>query len=57
MSQRWSVGAVRVDRVVEFEQPLLPPLALLPEIDEEILARHRGWLEPDVQPVPWDVGT
>ncbi len=48
MSQRWSVGAVRIDRVVEFEQPLLPPLALLPDIDDEILARHRGWLEPDL---------
>ena len=44
----WSVGRVRIDRVVEFERPLLAPAVLLPEVDDALLARHRAWLEPDL---------
>ena len=43
---RWQIGDVRIDRAVEFEQPLLPPATLLPELDPEMLERHRAWLEP-----------
>ena len=46
MNPGWSIGEVRIDRVVEFQQPLTPPATLLPEVTEEILARHREWLEP-----------
>lgn len=46
MTGGWSVGRVRIDRVVEFQQPLTPPATLLPEVTEEIIARHREWLEP-----------
>ena len=46
MTRGWSIGEVRVDRAVEFEQPLLPPSTLLPAVTEEILSRHRSWLEP-----------
>jgi glyoxylase-like metal-dependent hydrolase (beta-lactamase superfamily II) len=41
----WSVGAVRVTRVVEHELPL-PLTGLLPQATPEALARHRGWLAP-----------
>ena len=44
----WSVGPVRIDRVVEVEQPLVPPHALLPDVDEATIERHRGWLVPDL---------
>lgn len=44
----WRLGEVRIDRVLEFEQPLIAPRTLLPEADDEILARHRDWLEPDL---------
>ena len=42
----WQVGAVRVDRVLEFEQPLLDPLQLYPAATAQTLDRHRPWLEP-----------
>lgn len=48
MTQSWPVGRIRIDRVVEFEQPLIPPAVLLPEVDDAVLSRHRGWLEPDL---------
>ncbi|TFG96782.1 MAG: MBL fold metallo-hydrolase [Myxococcales bacterium] len=41
----WSVGSVRITRVVEREARVA--LAeLLPEATQEALARHRSWLEP-----------
>jgi glyoxylase-like metal-dependent hydrolase (beta-lactamase superfamily II) len=42
----WQIGDVRVDRVVEFQQPLLPASTLYPTSTEEALQRHRHWLEP-----------
>jgi len=42
----WQIGNVRVDRIVEFQQPLLPPAQLFPTSTEEAIARHRPWLEP-----------
>ena len=44
----WTLGEVRIDRVLEFEGPLLAPRALLPECGPETVARHRSWLEPDL---------
>ncbi len=44
----WQLGEVRIARVLEFEQPLIAPAALLPEADDAIIARHRDWLEPDL---------
>ncbi len=46
MTGTWAVGGVRIDRVVEFEQPLLPPATLLPALTGAVLERHRRWLEP-----------
>ncbi len=42
----WQIGDVRVDRIVEFQQPLLPASTLYPTSSEEALQRHRHWLEP-----------
>jgi glyoxylase-like metal-dependent hydrolase (beta-lactamase superfamily II) len=41
----WSVGSVRVTRVVERELPTRLS-GLLPEATAEAMARHRAWLEP-----------
>jgi glyoxylase-like metal-dependent hydrolase (beta-lactamase superfamily II) len=42
----WQFGAVRVDRILEFERPLLPPKQLYPASTPEAIDRHRDWLEP-----------
>lgn len=42
----WRIGDVRIDRIVEFEQPLLPPAVLYPSSTREGVERHRAWLEP-----------
>ncbi|HTU01469.1 MAG TPA: MBL fold metallo-hydrolase, partial [Candidatus Sulfotelmatobacter sp.] len=42
----WQFGNVRVDRVLEFERPVLPPAHLFPTSTPEAIDRHRGWLEP-----------
>ena len=44
--QTWQIGNVRIDRVVEFEMPLIPPLALYPAATPEAIERHKHWLEP-----------
>ncbi len=44
----WNLGEVRIRRVLEFEQPLIAPTVLLPDLGEAVLARHRDWLEPDL---------
>jgi glyoxylase-like metal-dependent hydrolase (beta-lactamase superfamily II) len=41
----WSVGSVRVTRIVEREVPTRLH-ELLPEATSDALARHRAWLEP-----------
>lgn len=35
-----------MDRILEFERPLLKPQQLYPACTSESLERHRGWLEP-----------
>src|SRR2546426_2972297 len=42
----YEVGAVRVDRVVEFEQPLLDPLEIYPESTAADIASQMDWLAP-----------
>ncbi len=42
----WQLGDVRIDRVLEFEQPLLAPEVLFPAIRPDIVEAQRGWLEP-----------
>ena len=42
----WTFGEVAVDRVLEFEQPLLPPHVLFPTSTAEAVESHRHWLEP-----------
>ena len=42
----WRIGDITVHRVLEFEQPLLPPSVLLPDATDDAIARHRDWLEP-----------
>jgi glyoxylase-like metal-dependent hydrolase (beta-lactamase superfamily II) len=42
----WHFGDVRVDRILEFERPLLPPQQLYPTSTSEAIDRHRHWLEP-----------
>ena len=42
----WHFGDVRVDRILEFERPLLPPQQLFPTSTSDAIDRHRHWLEP-----------
>ena len=44
--QNWQIGEVEIQRVVEFEAPVLDPFAIYPDADAETLARHKSWLEP-----------
>ena len=44
--ESWQIGEVRVDRVVEFEQPVMPIRQLYPGATPETIDRHRRWLEP-----------
>ena len=44
--QEWQIGEVRIQRVLEFEGPLLDPFALFPAADRAALDRHASWLEP-----------
>jgi glyoxylase-like metal-dependent hydrolase (beta-lactamase superfamily II) len=43
---RFDVGAARVDRVVESEEPLLDPLDIFPEASAAELAAQMAWLAP-----------
>jgi glyoxylase-like metal-dependent hydrolase (beta-lactamase superfamily II) len=45
---RWTFGAITVDRVVELEQPLLPPATLYPTSTPARWDAHRAWLEPSL---------
>ncbi len=42
---QWTVGKVRITRILESESPL-PPQGLLPDATPEALAPHRDWLTP-----------
>ena len=42
----WQLGNVRIDRVVEFEMPMIPPAVIFPDSTPEAIARHKDWLEP-----------
>ena len=42
----WQIGNIRIDRILEFEQPLLTPSVLLPASSPERIDHHRRWLEP-----------
>ena len=44
--ERWKIGDVEIQRVVEFECPLVPPDVLLPHATKTNLEKHRNWLEP-----------
>lgn len=41
-----NIGRVRIDRVVELEQPLLDPLEIYEEASPADLERHMSWLAP-----------
>jgi glyoxylase-like metal-dependent hydrolase (beta-lactamase superfamily II) len=43
---QWRIGAVEISRVVEFEKPMIPPTVLYPTLAQDLLDRHRTWLEP-----------
>jgi glyoxylase-like metal-dependent hydrolase (beta-lactamase superfamily II) len=43
---RWRVGEIEIARVLEFEAALFEPTMLYPETTQEIIERHRTWLEP-----------
>ena len=44
--ERWKIGDVEIQRVVEFECPLVTPDVLLPQATKTNLEKHRNWLEP-----------
>jgi glyoxylase-like metal-dependent hydrolase (beta-lactamase superfamily II) len=44
----WQIGNIRIDRVVEFQMPLLAPSVLLPDTSPAAMDRHRHWLEPEL---------
>ena len=48
--QKWKIGEVEIQRVVEFESPLLDPFALFPDASADVLERHKSWLQPRL----WD---
>ena len=41
-----AIGAIRVHRVLESEEPFIPAERFFPDATSEALAPHRGWLEP-----------
>jgi len=43
---RLQVGAARVDRIVESEEPILDPLQMFPEATAELIASQMAWLAP-----------
>jgi glyoxylase-like metal-dependent hydrolase (beta-lactamase superfamily II) len=43
----FAAGDLTVHRIVESAGPTMPMLQMLPELTEDILAEHRGWLAPD----------
>src|SRR5262245_190912 len=43
---RWTFGASTLQRVVESEGPLLPPMEIFSDCTEQHLHAHRHWLQP-----------
>jgi hypothetical protein len=41
-----ALGDIRIDRIVEFEEPIFSPISFFDEATPEALAPHRHWLEP-----------
>lgn len=46
MRTTFEVGGVRIDRIVEQEEPFFDPLLFFPKLTKEVLAENRSWLEP-----------
>lgn len=44
MVETFYIGDIRVDRIMEFEMPLLAPKVLLPTSTEDDVKRHLSWL-------------
>ncbi|MSQ71695.1 MAG: MBL fold metallo-hydrolase [Betaproteobacteria bacterium] len=42
----WLYGEIAIERVLDFDGPGLDPFVLLPDLTQDILDRHRHWLEP-----------
>ena len=43
---KWRLGDFTIERVIEFEAPVLDPYVLYPDATEEAIDAHRHWLEP-----------
>ena len=43
---KWRLGDFTIERVIEFEEPVLDPYVLYPDATEEAIDTHRHWLEP-----------
>lgn len=43
---QWKLGTITIDRVVECEMPQFAPAALLPDVTDDVIDRHRDWLQP-----------
>ena len=46
MQTTFEVGGIRIDRIVEQEQPFFDPLFFFPKLTKEVLEENRSWLEP-----------
>jgi glyoxylase-like metal-dependent hydrolase (beta-lactamase superfamily II) len=46
MRTTFEVGGIRIDRIVEQEQPFFDPLFFFPKMTKELLDENRPWLEP-----------
>ncbi len=45
---KWPLGDIAIDRVLEFEGPSLDPFELFPDCTPEAIDGHRHWLEPSL---------
>ena len=46
MQTTFEVGGIRIDRIVEQEEPFFDPLFFFPKLTKELLDENRPWLEP-----------
>jgi glyoxylase-like metal-dependent hydrolase (beta-lactamase superfamily II) len=46
MQTTFDVGGIRIDRIVEQEEPFFDPLFFFPKLTKELLEENRPWLEP-----------